>query len=446
MTRAPSAVSEEYLIKAIAFHSIGCRTNQEEMTALAFRLAGQGCAIVDRADEAEVVVVNTCSVTSGTEAKTRRFLRQLSRSAPRAGICVTGCLAQQQAEQLRLLPNVRWVVGNGLKKDIPSIISENPEGIFWGPLEPKRSSLELLDAPIFFNGSRRTRFSVKIQEGCDFRCSYCIVPLVQGGSRSAPLTGILEVCRKAIESGFKEIVLSGTHIGQYNDNGQGLEDLLETITLSPGDYRVRLSSLDPRDLTNKLIGLIGAHGRLCNHLHVSVQSLSQKILEKMDRSALSADSIVERLVKARTAFPQMGIGGDFIVGFPGETTEQFEETVRNVKKIGFSYGHVFRYSRRPSTSAADFPGQIDEKEKIRRSALLRSVLDECRDEFVRRCIGSAQRILVETENPVSGFASNYLRLEAPGAACKRNDWCAAVVAENDAATGRCRAVASRSSQ
>lgn len=428
----------------IALRSIGCRTNQEEMAAMAFRLIEQGCTVVDRIDDADVVIVNTCSVTSCTEAKTIRFLRHVSRRAPYAGICVTGCLAQQKAEQLRRLPNIRWVVGNGLKNDIPAIILEKDEGVYHGPLESHGAFLQLPDSPVFFNSSRRTRFSIKIQEGCDFRCAYCIVPLLRGSSRSASLTGIHDVCRRAIESGFKEIVLTGTHIGQYRDATEGgLWALLEKITGISGDYRIRLSSLDPRDLSGALIRLAATHPRVCDHLHVSVQSLSQKVLDRMNRSATDSGSIVELLAKARADFPRMGIGADFIAGFPGETEAQFEETVDNVRKIGFSYGHVFRYSRRPFTPAASFPDHLDEKEKTRRSARLRAVIDECRSDFIRGCEGSVQRIIAETEEPVTGYSSNYLRLEARGALCKRNDWCAAVVDAYDPGIGRCIASVAR---
>jgi len=408
------------------------------MTALSFRLAERGCTVVDKVEEAEVVVVNTCCVTAGTEAKTRRFLRRLSLLAPQALICVTGCLAQQKAEQLGRIPNVRWVVGNGFKNDIADIIHREETGIFCGPLRRRQSLPDIPDSPIFFKVSRRTRIPIKIQEGCDFRCSYCIVPLVRGPSRSIALKEINEACRKAIEAGFKEIVLTGTHIGQYHDRqAVNFTELVETITNNPGDYRVRLSSLDPGDLSETLIRLVTMHPRVCRHLHVCVQSLSQQVIERMNRSASTITSTVSQLAAIRSMHPQLGIGGDFIVGFPGETDSMFEETVHNVETIGFSYGHVFRYSRRPSTAAAELPGQIDEKEKTRRSARLRQVLQRSRTAFVDSCKGKAHRIIVETEGPAIGLSSNYLRIEVPGAAYKRNDWCWTVITDFNDQTGRC---------
>ena len=414
------------------------------MDALAFRLIAQGLRVVQRIDEADLVIVNTCSVTMGTEAKTRRFLRQLSRKAPDAGICVTGCLAQQKAHELKRQPNVRWVVGNALKDDIPRIIANEASGVFWERLTPKRSSfLKVPAAPIFYNVNRRTRFSIKVQEGCDFRCAYCIVPLLRGPSRSAPLAEVHTACLKAIDAGFKEIVLTGTHIGQYRDAGGGLPSLIESILSRPGDYRVRLSSLDPRDVSAALVDLVATHPRLCRHLHVSVQSLSQKVLESMGRGALDIRRTAEMIRDARRKFPDLGIGGDFIVGFPGETDASFEETMGSVEKIGFSYGHVFRYSKRPMTAAAEFPGQIDDKEKKRRSGRLRALLDACRLAFIGRCTSSVQRIVVETEEPVCGVSSNYLHIIAAGVKVPRNSWCSVMITGMDPRNGRCRAVVVR---
>ena len=430
------------MAKAIALTSIGCRTNREEMDALAFRLVEQGLRVVERIDEADLVIVNTCSVTAVTEAKTRRFLRQVSRSAPEAGICVTGCLAQQKAHELKRQPNVRWVVGNALKDDIPRIIAHEKYGVFWQPLTSNRpSSLKIPAAPIFYNVARRTRFSIKVQEGCDFRCAYCIVPLLRGGCRSAPLAEVHTACLKAIDAGFKEIVLTGTHIGQYRDaEGEGLTSLIESIIAIPGDYRVRLSSLDPRDLSAGLVDLVATDPRLCRHLHVSVQSLSQKVIESMGRGAADSASITETLRDARRKFPELGIGGDFIVGFPGETDASFEETLDRVEKIGFSYGHVFRYSKRPMTAAAEFPGQIDEKEKRRRAERLRAVLDGCRLAFIESCASSVQRIVVEVEEPLCGLSSNYLHIVATGAKVPRNSWCTVMITGIDPGSDKCRAV------
>jgi threonylcarbamoyladenosine tRNA methylthiotransferase MtaB len=430
------------LTKAIVLKSIGCRTNQEEMNTLAFCLTQEGNNVIDSIDAADVIIVNTCSVTSVTEAKTMRMLRQISRNAPGASICVTGCLAQQSAEKLLCMPNVKWVVGNYLKNEIPCILTRGKTGIFLEAAEQAQSSLKLPDADIFFNTSRRTRFPVKIQEGCDFHCAYCIVPLLRGKSRSASVDDILDACRKAIASGFKEIVLTGTHIGQYlAGDSVDLTGLINKIVETPGDYRLRLGSLDPGDLSDDLVSLVTTHPRVCRHLHVSVQSLSTAVVGKMGRSPEAMNKAVGKLLEVRKVFPFTGIGGDFIVGFPGETDDMFWETLKSIRNIGFSYGHVFRYSKRPSTAAVDFPDQIDEKEKNSRSVRLRAVIDECKNAFVNNCIDVPQRIVTETDDPVTGLTSNYLRVIVPNAAVGRNVWSDVAIADAKIEKGLCRATA-----
>jgi threonylcarbamoyladenosine tRNA methylthiotransferase MtaB len=438
---AARRISEEFLTKAIALRSIGCRTNQQEMTALGFRLMNQGHRLVDRIEEAEIVVVNTCSVTSMTEAKTRRMIRQLSKHSPTLDICVTGCLCQQKTSAIKRERNVRWVVDNTRKNEIPDILRDHSEGVFCGePAAPHEPLRLFSDSPIFIDAQGRTRFSIKIQEGCDFRCAYCIVPFLRGASRSASIEEIMAVCKQAIEAGYKEIVLTGTHIGQFQSGpGQGLTELIERLSVMTGDFRVRLSSLDPRDLSRGIADLIGANPRFCRHLHLSVQSLSPEVLAAMNRPSSDTNSFIETLIDFRKRFPDAGMGGDFIVGFPGESEKNFRETLEITEKIGFSYGHVFRFSKRPMTAAADRAGQIDEKEKNVRSVCLRAALDRCHEKFVRNLVGTSHRIIVEKESPVTGISSNYLRIEVPEASAPRNAWRDVTISGMDPTDGHCQA-------
>ena len=413
---------------------------------MSFRFAELGHRIVDKIDEAEIIIVNTCSVTSCTESKTRRFLQQLSQCAPHGKICVTGCLAQQDAEELQRVPGARWIVGNTRKNDIPAIVQDDKGGVFWGPCPDETGApLPVVQLPADFKGMRRTRFSIKIQEGCNFRCAYCIVPVLRGRSKSARLSDITRACRGAVNAGFKEIVLTGTHIGQYSDESKGnLIALVEHMVMVPGDFRIRLSSLDPRDLSEPMLSMIKSHPKVCRHLHVSVQSLSEQVLTRMNRSGNYFNTLVDRLCDFRKALPNAGIGGDFIVGFPGETSDMFEETMKNMEKIGFSYGHVFRYSKRPSTAAAAFENQVEDREKNGRSERMRSLLDKCHRAFVARLIGTSHRIIVETENPASGLSSNYVRIEVPGAGIKRNSWLTVTVTGVNPQNNRCIAELERS--
>jgi threonylcarbamoyladenosine tRNA methylthiotransferase MtaB len=222
--------------------------------------------------------------------------------------------------------------------------------------------------------------------------------------------------------GYKEVVLTGTHIGQYRCDGGGLESLLGEFLKVPGDYRVRLSSLDPRDLTDSLMSIVGEEPRVCDHLHVSVQSLSAGVLASMDRPYSDIDKLIDKLYKFKEKYPLAGLGADFIVGHPGEDEAMFAETLRGVERIGFTYGHVFRFSMRDGTKSRLMGGQIAESVKKSRSEALRSVLENNRKKFL--CLQSDVPccIIVENENPARGVSGNYIKVEAPGVRAAKNSW------------------------
>jgi threonylcarbamoyladenosine tRNA methylthiotransferase MtaB len=329
-------------------------------------------------------------------------------------------------EELSGIRGIRWVVGNAFKKDIVSIIESGRTGIFHAPLTtgdiPPVVFHTCLDTPAA--KKNRTRFHLKIQEGCALQCSYCIVPQLRGPSRSLPHGQVLETGERAILAGYKEIVITGTHIGQYKSGaGYGLIDLVNDMVRLSGEYRIRLSSLDPRECTDELLGCIGKEPKLCKHLHLSVQSFSQPVLERMNRRYHEYDAFLERMAGFRAVCPDAGIGGDFIVGFPGETREMFETTLNAVATIGFSYGHVFRFSPRPLTAAARMDGLVDERVKTDRGATLRACLQKLRVEFIGRQLGTTTHtIIVEREVPAGGMTSNYIRVEIPGTRMSRNTW------------------------
>jgi threonylcarbamoyladenosine tRNA methylthiotransferase MtaB len=460
---------------AVALRSIGCRTNQEESAALRAEFLSLGYSVVEDIEKADVVVVNTCSVTSHAESKTRRFIRSLSNLAPAAKILVTGCFAQQHGVSIRKCPGVEWIVGNADKHRIPSIVAAASGG---------GAYLSDIDAgsPVFWGdnvtdpaAAGRTRFSLKIQEGCDFRCAYCIVPTLRGPSRSAPKNRLVDTFKKAVDKGYKEIVLTGTHIGQYRqvvdnngfngvqltdgaaavidvnqcgssqsrDKTGGLEELLAEFLKVAGDYRVRLSSVDPRDLTDTLMAMAGENPRVCDHLHVSVQSMCAEVLSSMGRPCGDIDLLTERLRGFREKYPAAGLGADFIVGHPGESDAMFEATLRRVSAVGFTYGHVFRFSKRFGAKSAKMPGQIAESVKKRRSAALSEALKKNRENFLSLLFARPLCIIVESEVPVSGVTGNYIRVEVPGAAAARNTWMR-VVLTGERRGGYC--VAERSPQ
>jgi threonylcarbamoyladenosine tRNA methylthiotransferase MtaB len=428
------------MASAVLLKSIGCRTNQEEMVALGSLLARAGYNVVDTLDRADIVVVNTCLVTSGTEAKTRRYISALARSRPGVKVCVTGCLAQHSPSEIKKRLPVTWVVGNTHKQNIPAII-KGEDGIFHGDVDlPKAISLSLVTIPVSPDALNRTRFFLKIQEGCNFRCTYCVVPLVRGPSACYQFSEVKAAFVRALDSGFREIVLTGTHIGQYADAQHGsFEDCVEKLADIKGDFRIRLSSLDPRDLSHRLLEMIGSHPRLCRHLHLSVQSLCADVLEKMGRPVPDFDGFIAGIASFRRSYPSAGLGGDFIVGFPSETDRQFDETCAAAVATGFCYGHVFRYSKRPGTPAVSMPGHIEEKAKTLRSARLRELLESVRKGFVESLIGQHETLLVEKESPASGLASNYLRIDVPRYTAAKNSWVRVVIRGTNPVSGRCEA-------
>jgi threonylcarbamoyladenosine tRNA methylthiotransferase MtaB len=418
----------------IALASIGCRTNQEETESLRGALADEGHAIVDKCKDADAVVVNTCSVTARTEAKVRRLLASISRQAPGAKILVTGCTAQQHGEALLSdLPQVAWVVGNARKHDIPAIIG-GPGGVFLE--EIRRGPLPVSEKTAAPGVSGRTRFLLKIQEGCDNACAYCIVPRLRGPARSASADDIAAACLRAIDAGYKEIVLTGTHIGRYQG---GLLPLVERLVRLAGDFRLRLSSLDPAELSDALLARAGEGKKLCDHLHVALQSLSSDVLKAMNRPFRDVDCAVGLLAAFRGRFPDAGLGADFIVGFPGESDAMFEDTLHNAEKIGFSYAHIFRFSARPGTAAAAMTQKISEAVKRERSERLRAAIERSRKKFIAGQKGTAHRIIVEQEQPVRGVTSNYLAVELPGCTAPRNSWLDVVIEETAGKGKYCRA-------
>jgi threonylcarbamoyladenosine tRNA methylthiotransferase MtaB len=410
----------------IFLKSVGCRTNQEELDTLKSQLQQTGFNVTDQITDAGIVIVNTCAVTSHTESKTRRLLQSLAAQAPDARILVTGCLAQQQPQSLASLPSVQWVVGNTFKKIIPHLITRNPDGgIFHNCFDEHipEDAFEIAAHEVLSPAeSFRTRFSVKIQEGCDFYCSYCIVPSLRGPARSWSCNRVIDLCRAAIYKGYKEIVLTGTHIGQFHDGDGGFLQLLEKIIAIDGDFRVRLSSLDPRDLSEGLLELIGSHPRICDHLHVSMQHFDSEILTMMGRGDTDCQATVALLKQFRKNFSCAGLGADIIVGFPGETEDHFRNLLDAVSDSDFSYAHVFRFSSRPGTIAETLPGKIVENVKNKRSEAVRAIVASSRREFLHRCSSISHRMIVESEEPVRGLTTNYLHVQVDSDHARHNSW------------------------
>jgi threonylcarbamoyladenosine tRNA methylthiotransferase MtaB len=347
---------------------------------------------------------------------------------PAAVVVAAGCYAQVAAGELAAIPGVDYVVGTADKFRLPDLIEGTgkrsvPKIVLSAPAAPRgpepEPEPETPEAPASAAGGR-TRAFLKIQSGCDRRCSYCIVPDARGPGRSEPADAVLRNAEALIRSGFVEIVVTGTHIGDYGKDlpggGPDFPELLDRLAGLGGGVRFRLSSLDPDEVSDRLLDTVFRHGRICRHFHVSLQSGSDAVLRLMNRRYdTAAFASIVRAIGGRTGF--FGLGTDVITGFPGETEERFRETVRFIESLPFTYLHVFPFSPRRGTPAASMPGAVTPGVRIERSRVLRALGAEKRRAFAGRCVGRTVDVLIEDGGAApgrrSGFSSEYLRVEAP---------------------------------
>ena len=387
----------------VALATLGCKLNQAETELLARQFAEAGHQVVSRLDDADIYIVNTCTVTHTADSKSRRLLRFAHRRNPDARVVATGCYAQRAPEELARIGGVSLVVGNDEKSHLLRLLQES------GHVSSPTCAQEL---PASGNEAMlRTRASVKIQDGCNSLCSYCIVPTVRGRERTVPISDIVAEVRQRVASGYKEVVLTGTKIGSYEDEGVGLGGLLEDILAETGVIRLRLSSLQPQEISPELVRLWG-DSRLCPHFHLSLQSGSDSVLGRMKREYSVSD--YERAVRLiRAELPEAAITTDVIVGFPGETEEEFEESYRFCKEMEFARIHVFNYSPREGTEAARLPQQVESKVKKQRSRRMLALAEESAGNFRLRFLGRTMTVLWEQQSGDgvwSGVTDNYIRV------------------------------------
>ncbi len=386
----------------IALESLGCKLNQAETESLARQLIDRGHQLTESAKEADVYVLNTCTVTHVADRKARQLLRAAQRANPEATTVAIGCYAERAGNELGRLGAVDLVLGNREKDRLVDILEAR--GSIGATAKGGRGR----------DYQTRTRSLVKIQEGCDSFCSFCVVPYTRGKEHSLPPETIVHQVDVRAASGYKEVVLTGTRVGAYRWNGQGrfgLPHLVDLILDRTDIERLRLSSLQPQDLTPALLGL-WANERVCPHIHMPLQSGSQVILERMKRPYSAAD--YERAVSlARAAIPDLAITTDIIVGFPGEGEREFEESYRFCQSIGFAGIHVFPYSMRPGTAAAAMPHRVDERVKRQRSQRMLALARQSRQRFMERHVGRRMTVLWESrmeQSTWSGLTANYLRV------------------------------------
>jgi len=381
--------------------TLGCKLNQAETESLARQLAQAGHRLVDSVAEADIYILNTCTVTQTADAKSRHLLRQAHRKNAKAFLVATGCYAQRVPEELQKLAGVQLVVGNHEKPALPFLLAEIAcaDGVCPVPGDVVSDESHL-----------RTRAFIKIQDGCSKHCSYCIVPSVRGEEKSQPADLIIAEVKERIAAGVKEVVLTGTEVGAYNCDGIDLKGLLERVLAETDITRIRLSSLQPQEITPELIGL-WRDPRLCPHFHVSLQSGSDTVLGRMRRLYATAD--YQKVVSLiRTTVPDVAITTDIIAGFAGETDVEFQESVNFCREMEFARIHVFSYSPRPGTEAAASQAQIADKIKKQRSQTLLALAEECALDFRQRFLGRIMPVLWEQQSDGvwSGHTGNYIKV------------------------------------
>jgi threonylcarbamoyladenosine tRNA methylthiotransferase MtaB len=433
---------------AFYIEQFGCRATQADGAALERQLLQRGCTPASEAAAADVVVVNTCTVTASADAQARDAIRKLHAANPHVRVIVTGCYAQRAPEELSVLPGVSWVVGNSHKPQIPELIetlshqkftSHSNDYVPAAALLPAPVSLAafpakiltgnifeqntLLSSPVFGGEGNHTRPTLKIQDGCNSRCSFCVIPFVRGSSRSLPPETVVQEIQKLSVAGYREIVLSGINLGTY---GRDLsprvefESLLRRILDETSVQRLRISSIEPLDVTRDLVDLFASTERIARHFHMPLQSGSDRILAAMHRWYRS-EHYARRVERIRERLPHAAIGADVIAGFPGETEAEHAETVAFIEVLPFTYLHVFSYSKRPGTKAASRFGHLPGAVIKHRARELRALAEHKAAAFRESQVGQNLRVLTLRNDDGAAAATtpalstNYLKVHVPGA-------------------------------
>jgi threonylcarbamoyladenosine tRNA methylthiotransferase MtaB len=441
-----------------SIQNFGCRATDADAASMRHQLLSQGLTLIEEHSHADVVVLNTCTVTAAADAQARDTVRKIHRANPLAQIVVTGCYAQRAPEDVASMPGVTWVVGNSHQSEISNLIADSRRpGDFGaarrnGALIPlseiqsesmslARGPAKILTGDIFAQGSMsgvpsglvagdRTRPILKIQDGCDNRCSYCVIPFVRGNSRSLTPDAVIEqvqtLVARGTKEGAKEIVLSGINLGSYGRDlspRAALPDVVRRILNETELEQLRFSSIEPQDVTEDFVALVASSDRIAPHFHVPLQSGSNRILRAM-RRWYRAEHYAERMKLIRAALPNAGIGADVIVGFPGESDEDFAATVELIERLPFTYLHVFSFSPRPGTEAAKLGVSVPGNVIRERARVLRSLSERKAAEFRTSMSGTRMRALTlnrAEENWTEALTGNYLKVRIAGL-LSANQW------------------------
>ena len=401
-------------MSTVAFITLGCKVNQFETESMEGLFKQSGYDIVPSTNAADVYVINTCSVTSFGDKKSRQLIRRVQRLNPKAVIAVTGCYSQAAPDEVKAIEGVRVVLGTSDRANIVNYVEQAMEedGVI-DKVDDIMKAREFEDIPLY-EMPARTRAFLKIQEGCTNFCSYCIIPYTRGPLRSRKLESIRSEAQKLLDHGFKEIVLTGIHLGAYGKDfkdGTSLYDAAKAVLELPGLRRLRLSSLESIELSPGLLELIKTNPKFSHHLHLPLQAGSDEVLKKMNRH-YNRDEFTALIKNVKKSVPGVAISTDVIVGFPGETEEMFAESLEYIKTLGFARMHVFPYSPRTGTPAAKLPDQVPEPVKKERVHRLQSLAQEMANDFHSQYLGTVQEVLFETNNDgiTDGLTDTYIRV------------------------------------
>ena len=401
--------------KKVALHTLGCKLNYSETSSIGRQFLDREFELVDFQEPADVYVLNTCSVTESAERECRQIIRKALRQNPEAFVIVTGCYAQLRPEEIAKIDGVDVVLGSNEKFKLFSLLENfNKRELTCISVTPTENLTEF-GAAHSTDADSRTRAFLKIQDGCDYTCSFCTIPLARGASRSLAIPNVVKEFKKLLHADYKEIVLTGVNVGDYGKNiDTNLFQLLSELVKVGGEFRIRISSIEPNLLTDEIINLTVESDKLCNHFHIPLQSGSPRILKAMQRR-YTAEDYYKLIYGVKNRLPDAGIGVDIIVGFPGETEGDFIHTHNFLRDLPISYLHVFTYSERPDTKAISLPGTVDVQERKRRNNILRILSEKKRAQFYSDMIGTNQTVLFENNNKNSlmhGFTSNYIKVHA----------------------------------
>lgn len=395
--------------KKIAFHTMGCKLNFSETSMISKDFTNRGFKKVKYKEFADIYVLNTCSVTDNADKEARKLIRQAKRKNPNAQIAVIGCYAQLMPDQIAKIDGVNLVIGTENKFNVLTeldLLNLNSE------TKIIRNKIE--DVKAFtpsYSSNDRTRTYLKVQDGCDYTCSFCTIPLARGRSRSDTISNTIKIANQAIRSGAREIVLTGVNIGDYgkNNNESFIELIKRLDTLAV--ERIRISSIEPNLLTKEIIDFCAESKKFMPHFHIPLQSGSNKILKLMRRRYTSSQ-YAESISLIRQLIPDASIGVDVIVGFPGESNEDFMETFNFIESLDISYLHVFTYSERKNTDAANFKKSVDKKTRAHRSLILRRLSEKKLSNFYDQFIGTQRVVLFDNKknNQILGYTDNYIKV------------------------------------